>query len=60
MKGPGPSKLRINRPDPYKRKTRKEKSRFLASLEITRTETALKSQKEGRAEARPYTEQYPA
>jgi hypothetical protein len=39
MKGPGPSKLRINRPDPYKRKTRKEKSRFLASLEITLTET---------------------
>jgi hypothetical protein len=42
------------------RKAKEEKHRFLALLEMTPTETALKSQKEGRAEARPYTEQFPA
>ena len=47
------------KPGTYKRKAWEEKRRSLALLEMTPTETAAKSQKEGRAEARPYIEQFP-
>jgi hypothetical protein len=42
------------------RKAKEEKRRSLVPLEIIPTETALTSQKEGRAKARPYIEQFPA